>query len=109
MKKQFLYKAFITSVWIIGLLGILLEVLNPHSFLTESSAFLRLGVILISGTAWIVFSIKTGRKWFNDGTFMFAFLMIAYLYASISLHCENYAYRNQISSDHYSCPMMLWR
>jgi di/tricarboxylate transporter len=59
--KQTITIAFIV-VFLILVLGILVEVVNPHSFLSTQGAFLRAIVLAVAIGPWVWFSKKIGGR-----------------------------------------------
>lgn len=104
-----LYTILVFLFYGIGLGGVLIEVINPHSFLSPEGASVRVIVLILIIPIWIVFSKKAGKASVNSTTILLFLLVTIYLYAGIVLKCQNFAFENKIDGSRHSCPLMLFR
>lgn len=80
---------------VIALLGIAIEVVNPHSFLNAKGAFLRVTGILITIPIWVWVSNKGEKRLKVPGILFLLATSMAYLWFGFSDLRQNALYEKQ--------------
>lgn len=106
-----LLKAIFISL--VSLLAVLIEVINPHSFLNSSGAFVRAGAILIGLPVWIWISKKENKYYLVFGGVVMMVTAISYLLYGISSLCQETYYEKHKGvnaiEEPYNCKEILLR
>lgn len=98
-----------TAVLALVLLGaLLIEVLNPHSFLDAPGAWVRVAVLAVLLAGFGFYCRKKGLRLINPASAFLAFGILAYIGYAVTSHCSAFAYRHGVSGAAYSCPAMLF-
>lgn len=95
---------------LIAVLALLVEVINPHSFLNSTGAFVRAGAILMGVPVWLWFS-KRRRGVLVTGSIVLTVTAIAYALYGINTLCHEiyYAKHKDVRSieEPYSCTNVI--
>ncbi len=109
MKKKVTVLLFV--ILLVSLLGLAIEVINPHSFLLTEGAFVRAFILLILMGVWIWFSKKNEKHLLISGSIILLHTACAYFAYGISSYCGNLYYEQtnhyQTVTQDYSCPRIL--
>ena len=94
-----------------GLLALIIEVINPHSFLGTTGAFIRVLLIGIAIAIWFYKIRKTHSGLFLPGLIVLIILGTSYLLYGFSSLCGNLYYEETEQymkvEKPYSCPRIL--
>lgn len=94
-----------------GLLALIIEVINPHSFLETTGAFFRVFIIGIAIAIWFYKTRKSHPGLFLPGLIALIILGGSYLLYGFSSLCGNLYYEetehNKNVEKPYSCPRIL--
>lgn len=80
---------------VIALLGIAIEVINPHSFLNATGAFIRVAGILTIMPIWMWLSHKGEKRLKLPGILLLLVTSMAYLWFGFSDLRQNALYEKQ--------------
>ncbi len=94
-----------------GLLALIIEVINPHSFLGTTGAFVRVFLIAAVTAYWFYKVRKPHPGLFFPGLIVLIILGVSYLLYGFSSLCGNLYYEEtehyQKVEKPYSCPRIL--
>lgn len=109
MKKN-IASTFIVMVVVI-FIGMAIEVINPHSFLLTTGAFVRVAILLVSLVVWIWFSKKNEGQFLISGSTLLLLTACAYLWYGINSYCGQVYWEEtdhyQKVTQEYSCSRIL--
>lgn len=93
------------------LLGLVIEVLNPHSFLQTMEAFVRVIILLVSSVVWVWYSKKNNTRLLVAGSILLLLSACAYLWYGINSYCgqaywEETDHYQKVTAE-YSCTRLL--
>jgi hypothetical protein len=103
-------------ILIVSFFAVIIEIINPHSFLETGGAFLRTISIFVGAFIWYIYSVRSNRPLAIAGAFIFSSVAIFYLLYGVSSFCQNKYYNETVSLDietkirmetSYSCPQIV--
>lgn len=94
-----LHVILFASMVIIALIGVLVEVINPHSFLDSTGALLRAAGFILAMPLWAWFSKRGNRKLLILGILILAISGITYFISGVSLQKEACLYEEIRATD----------
>jgi len=84
---------------ILALVGILIEVINPHSFLHYTGAFVRAAMLISVVPLWVWFSKRGYRRLLIPGILILTISGITYFISGVSLRKEESMYEKSRFTD----------
>jgi predicted membrane channel-forming protein YqfA (hemolysin III family) len=94
-----LHVILFAGMLIIALIGVLVEVINPHSFLNSTGAFLRAAGFILVVPLWAWFSKRVNHKLLIPGILILTISGITYFISGVSLRKEAYLYEESRAKD----------
>jgi membrane-bound ClpP family serine protease len=107
--------ALFLAVVVISFIAVLIEVINPHSFLGTAGSFIRVVLLLVGATVWYKLSQGTQSELTSAGTIVLLITAALYFFYGLSSFCQNKYYEDhheeftnlRTDIEPYSCPKIL--
>ncbi len=101
-------KLLLSIISIIAVLGLLIEIINPHSFLSSGRAYASACILIIVAIIWMVSLQKSTHR--TIGAFVLLATACLYGFYGTSMYCQDTYYERYMKNDptnlhpkEYSC------
>ena len=85
-------KLSLTIITALLFIAVLIEVINPHSFLSTDGAFARVVALLVGAACWYLFFKNTQSKLVITGIVILFIAAMLYFFYGVSSFCQNKYY-----------------
>lgn len=102
-------------VFAVLLVEVLIEVVNPHSFLGTIGAFARMTVLLVGAVLWYIFFKNTQSKLVKTGVAVLVIGAVLFFFYGLNSYCQDTYYEinreafanSRTDIEPYSCPRII--
>jgi len=109
MNKKITLSVFVLASSLL-VIGLLVQVVNPHSFLGTGGAFITSLIILAGAIIWLYLAKKYSYTFLLFGSVFFLFGAASYFYYGVDSFCQNTDYEKTKNSNidiEYNCTQII--